>query len=454
MTRNDPREIIDEAQMTTAQIIVVVMTVFLNAIDGFDVLSIAFASPGIATEWGIAQTALGVVLSMELLGMAFGSVLIGGVADKIGRRPTLIGCLVVMVAGMFGATTAGSPVALSFWRVFTGLGIGGMLSANNALVAEFSNKKWRSFCISMMVIGYPLGGTFGGMFASWLLVSHEWRSVFYFGGTVTALLLPAMYFLVPESVHWLTRKQPERALDRVNGALQQLGHPTVSAMPEVDKSDRKKSVGDIFSRGMVAVTLMLTAAYFFHIITFYFILKWTPKIVVNMGFPPSSAGGILTWANFGGALGGAAFGILTARIGLKPLTISILALTAMGVAVFGRTPADLNRMAMLAAFAGFFGNAGVSGLYSIVAYAFPTHVRATGTGFVIGVGRGGAVLSPILAGYLLESGSTLPVVGMIMGAGSLVAAFVLIFFKVEGGQPVESAEKLPKPGQPMARARA
>src|ERR1041385_1428258 len=92
--------------MTVAQFIVVAMTVLLNAMDGFDVLSIAFASPGIAKEWHIAQTALGVVLSMELIGMAFGSILIGGVADRIGRRPTLLGCLAVMALGMLGATTA------------------------------------------------------------------------------------------------------------------------------------------------------------------------------------------------------------------------------------------------------------------------------------------------------------------------------------------------------------
>src|ERR1051326_3145495 len=112
--------------MTVAQIIVVAITVFLNAMDGFDVLSIAFASPGIAKEWGIASTGLGIVLSMELIGMAFGSVLLGGVADKVGRRSTLIGCLLVMAIGMVGATTAASPVQLSLWRVFTGLGIGGM----------------------------------------------------------------------------------------------------------------------------------------------------------------------------------------------------------------------------------------------------------------------------------------------------------------------------------------
>jgi MFS family permease len=187
------------------------------------------------------------------------------------------------------------------------------------------------------------------------------------------------------------------------------------------------------------------------LLTFYFILKWTPRIVGMMGFAASSAGGVLAWANFGGAAGGAIFGFLASRISLRKLSIVILFLTAAGVTVFGNTPNDLATMGYLAAVAGFFGNAGVSGLYSLIAYGFPTHVRATGTGFVIGVGRGGAVLSPILAGYLIGSGNVLPTVGMIMAAGSLIAAVVLMFLKLE-----TSAERERRTGMepPMARARA
>jgi len=427
--------------MTIAQIIVVVLTVLLNAMDGFDVLSIAFASPGIAKEWHVASAALGVVLSMELIGMAFGSIFLGGVCDKIGRRPTLIGCLCMMAIGMLGATTAGSPVQLSVWRVFTGLGIGGMLSATNAVVAEFSNKKWRALSISLMVIGYPLGGVFGGMIAQRLLAVYEWRSVFYLGATATAILLPALIFLVPESVSWLTRKQPADALNRINSALRSLGHETVSALPEVHETDRKKSVGDIFSPGLIAITLICAGAYFLHIISFYFLLKWGPKIVADMGFAASAAGGIITSANIGGALGGAVFGLLSARIGLKPLSIAVLIGNFVAIAAFGRTSPDLATMSTLAIIVGFFGNAAVSGLYSIVAVAFPTHVRATGTGFVIGIGRGGAVLSPLMAGVLLQNGSTLPTIGLIMGAGSLLAAIVLVFLKLGTGRPIEVTDK-------------
>ena len=428
---NDPRDFLNHGKMGALQYAVVIITVFLNAMDGFDVLSISFASPGIAKEWGTTPAALGIVLSMELIGMSIGSFFLGGVADRYGRRPTVLGCLTVMAAGMLLVTTSTDVFQLSIWRVFIGLGIGGILACVNAVVAEFSNVKRRGLCISLMVIGYPLGGTFGGLFASQLLATHSWRSVFYFGAVATGFLIPIVFFLVPESVHWLTRKQPKNALQKINSALLRMGHPTITALPVIREEERKKTVADIFSPGLIAVTLTITAAYFLHIMTFYFILKWSPKIVVDMGFAPSMAGRVLVWANLGGAIGGTVFGYLTTVMDLKKLSIIILALTAVFIAIFGRTSADLDRIKLLASFAGFFGNAGISGLYSLLAIAFPTHVRATGTGFVIGIGRGGAVLSPIIAGFLLQGGADLPTVAMVMGFGSLLAAIVLIFLKME-----------------------
>jgi benzoate transport len=430
----DPREIIDKSAMTTMQFIVVAITVLLNAMDGFDVLAISVSGPGIRTEFGINQAQLGFVLSMELIGMAIGSIFLGGVSDKIGRRNMLLGCLVVMASGMFLATTSATVTMLMIWRVYTGLGIGGMLSTTNAVVAEFSNNRQRGFCISMMVIGYPLGGILCGEIGKALLDAGavNWRVMFTTGAVLSALMIPVVFLLVPESVHWLSRKQPENALARINAALSKLGHAVVSTLPTLTAETRKKSVLDIFSPALATTTILVTLAYFFHITTFYYILKWTPTIVTTMGIPASAASGVLTWANVGGALGGAVFGILTTRIGLKPLTIGILAFTMVGVAIFGQSAPEVTQLSYLAAFAGFFGNAGVSGLYTIVAYVFPTHVRATGTGFVIGVGRGGAVLAPILAGYLFNGGASLGTVGLVMGVGSLLAAIVLIFLTLGG----------------------
>src|SRR5262249_471847 len=155
-----------------------------------------------------------------------------------------------------------------------------------------------------------------------------------------------------------------------------LSHSVISALPEMHVEERKKNLADIFSPALIGITLIVTSAYFLHIVSFYFLLKWGPKIVADMGFAPSSAGRLLTMASFGGAAGGAGFGLLTARLGLKPLTIVILLCNAVAIAVFGRSPRDLDTLTMLAVVVGFFGNAAVSGMYSIVAYAFPTHVRA------------------------------------------------------------------------------
>ena len=432
---NDPRDLIAKSPMSTTQVLIVAITIALNALDGFDVASISFASPGIAAQWGIDRGALGIVLSMELIGMAIGSMFLGGVADKIGRRRTVLGCITVMAVGMFMATTVKGLIDLSVWRVITGLGIGGMLAAINAVSAEFSNLRRRDLSVSLMSIGYPVGAVTGGLIASRLLVSYDWRSVFYLGAAATTILIPVVFFLVPESVHWLAHKQPVGALDQINKTLRKLGHAAVTSLPSLATTGPKKSVGDIFRPGLLQITILVTFAYFFHITTFYFILKWVPKIVVDFGFPPSSAAGVLVWTNVGGATGGAILGLLTQRYGVKTLTIGAMILSTIAVTTFGRTPHDLAMLSAVCAVAGFFTNGAIVGLYALFAKAFPTHVRAFGTGFAIGLGRGGSVLAPIIAGFLFQAGYSLPTVALTMALGSTAAAVVLLFLKLGSERP-------------------
>ena len=429
MTSANPKSVIDNGPMHAWQWLAVAITVGLNGLDGFDVLSISFASPGIAREWGVDQSILGWILSMELLGMAVGSVLLGGVADKIGRRPTMLGCLVAMTSGMHFAGLAGSVNELLGWRLLTGLGIGGMLAAINASAAEFSNNRYRGFAMSLMVIGYPLGGVVGGLVVQHLLAAGDWRDVFAFGAWATAAFIPLVWFVVPETPAFLDRRRPEGALQRVNKILLRFGHAEVAALSSEAAGAPKKSLADIFGPSLIATTLLITFAYFAHITSFYFILKWVPKIVVDMGFEPSAAAGVLTWANVGGAMGGAIFGILAIRFGLKPLTIIALIISSGMIFWFGSGADNLARLSMMVAATGFFTNSGIVGLYSLFAKIFPTHVRATGTGFAIGVGRGGAALAPVLAGYLFVAGFGLQTVALCMGLGSLLAAIALLMLK-------------------------
>lgn len=423
--------------MRVWQWLAICVTVALNAMDGFDVLSISFAAPGIARDWGIDRAALGWVLSTELIGMAVGSVVLGGIADKIGRRPTILGCLLAMTIGMYGAGHAGGVATLLVFRLLTGLGIGGILASINALAAELSSNRWRSLAMALMVVGYPLGGVFGGMVAQGLLASGSWRDVFSFGAGATAACIPLVWFLLPESIAFLERKRATGALARINRILVRFGHAPVAALAAVTAAAERRSVTDIFKPRFVATTLLVTFAYFAHIMSFYFILKWVPKIVVDLGFAAHAAAGVLIWANIGGAIGCAIFGVVATRAGLKPLTIVALVAGSALVVWFGHGATDINALTMRVTIAGLCNNAAIVGLYSLFAKVFPTHIRATGTGFAIGVGRGGAALAPVLAGYLFQAGLGLQRVALIMALGSLMAAVALLALKMPRGADSE-----------------
>jgi benzoate transport len=409
--------------MSRMQVIAVTMMVVLNALDGFDVLSISFASPGIAREWGIDRAALGVVLAMELIGMAIGSVLLGRLSDRIGRRQTMLICLVIMTVGMFMVTTVSTITELSVWRVITGLGIGGMLASINAVAAEFSSSRRKHLSVSLTTIGYPIGAVIGGTIAAQLLKTYDWRSVFYLGTAMTVVCVPLVYLFVPESVYWLAHKRPAGALEKINSTLKRMGHRAIEALPDFEEGHHKRSLAGIFSPALIATTIMVTLAYFFHITTFYFVIKWVPKIVVDMGYEASSAVGVLVWANVGGALGGALLGFLTLRYTVKSLTIAVLLMSMVMVTIFGRSPDNLAMLSLASGAAGFFTNAGVVGLYALFVHSYPTHVRASGTGL---------------------SGVGIPGVALIMAFGSLLAILALLFLKMA---PEEHEMPLPAASQ-------
>jgi MFS family permease len=183
----------------------------------------------------------------------------------------------------------------------------------------------------------------------------------------------------------------------------------------------------------------LSVTYFLHVTTFYFIIKWVPKIVVDMGFAPASAAGVLVWTNVGGAAGGAVLGLLTKRLDLKLLTLAVFIGSAIMVVVFGRGTADLAQLSLICALAGFFTNGGIVGVYALISRAFPTPLRASGTGFVIGVGRGGSFIAPIVAGLLFQAGIGLSLVALIMACGSLLAAVCLAALPKRASIPHSSA---------------
>jgi MFS family permease len=425
----NPIAVIDANPMSVRQWIVVVLMVLLNALDGFDVLSSAFAAPGITKEWGILRSALGVMLSAELVGMGFGSVLLGSLADKAGRKPAMLLCLVIMAIGMYMAHQSTTLSLLTAFRFFTGLGIGGMLAATNAVIAETTSKASRSLAMALYVIGYPIGGVIGGYAAqSWLLVDYDWRAVFLFGAVCTAVMVPLVALLVPETPAFHAARQKPDALARINRSLRALMQPAIAALPQI-KAGIKPKVTDILSKpGLRKVTWLLALGYMFHTFTFYFVLKFAVQIVSDAGFTQPQAASTLTWANIGGATGGLIFGFLLKKWDLKGPTIAAMLLGVAAVAWFGMGHDTLVQWRVSTFLQMFFLNAAIVGYYFAFARGFPAYARGTGTGFALGVGRAGAAGSPIVAGMLFDhlgKQQLLPV-SIIMGVGSLIAILLLL----------------------------
>jgi MFS family permease len=445
----NPIAVIDDNPMTIRQWTVVVIMVLLNALDGFDVLSSAFAAPGITLEWGIPRSELGVMLGAELIGMGFGSVLLGGFADKGGRKPAMLICLGIMAIGMYLAHMASALWPLTFFRFFTGLGIGGMLAATNAVVAESTSRASRSLAMALYVIGYPIGGVIGGYAAqSWLLVDHDWRAVFLFGAVVTAVMIPLVLLLVPETPALHAARRRPGALERVNRSLRALGQAAISALPEVKVEGPKPKVTDILTKpGLRTVSWLLALGYVCHTFTFYYVLKFAVQIVSSDGFTQSQAASTLTWANVGGAIGGLIFGFLLKKWDIKGPTIAAMLLGVGAVAYFGTGHDTLGQWQLAAFLTMFFLNAAIVGFYAAFARGFPAYARGTGTGFALGVGRAGAAGSPIAAGFLftalgapgVANDQLLPV-SLIMTVGCLVSVVMLVLL------PLRDADR--EPGNP------
>jgi MFS family permease len=422
----DPRLLIAREPMQGWQILGVATATACAAAEGFDVYSVSFASPGIAVAWQIDRAVLGAVLSMELVGMGIGALVLGALADRVGRRPTVLACLVMMASGMWLASLAGGVGTLAVVRLYTGLGIGGLLATSSAVVAEYTNDRRRSLAITLMIGGYSLGAVVGGVVASALLAEEaRWQAVFELGALATAaLIVPALLFL-PESIAFLCQRQPKRALSRVNQLLARQGRPPIARLPERLELDSGAGSRALFGPVLRGTTLALTLAFFAYMLTLYFLMKWIPKLVVDMGHPASEAARVLVWANAAGIAGTLAMSVLGQSYDMRRLVMGALVASGAAVFAFGQSSAALASLTAIAAAAAFFVNAANSGFYSIVAQSFPSQLRAGGTGFVIGAGRAGSALGPLIAGILFQAGWSLGLVASVMACGCLVAALSL-----------------------------
>ena len=388
--------------MSRFQQLVVLVCVAINMIDGFDVLAISFAAPDIAKEWQLSPERIGVLLSAGPLGMALGSLFISPFADWLGRRRTSLLCMSVITLGMTLSIFAGDVSSLALCRVVTGLGIGGILAAANTLDAEYSSDRRRASAVSLMAAGYPIGATIFGAVAVYFLDACGWRSVFVFGAVISALMIPLMLLGLPESLDYLLMRNDAGALGRINAILQKANRATLNVLPA--NVPRPRAVVSVFARDTRANAALICAGFFLVMFSFYFLLTWTPKILVDLGMSTSLGVSGSVLMNFGGVLGGLMFGLGATALGVRRFGASVMVLCFFSALVFAALPANLYWLLPVGFVTGLFMFASMSSLYALAPLIFPVEARATGTGLGIGVGRIGAVLGPYIAGLLIGGG--------------------------------------------------
>jgi MFS family permease len=200
----DLRELIDSEKMRPIQWVIVAMCVLLNGLDGYDVAAMSFTATRVQDEFGLSGSELGVVISATLIGMAIGSLLMGYLADRIGRRPTILLSVTLSTVGMYLAAISPNVLMLGTVRVLTGIGVGGILACVTVITSEYSSRRWRGLAIGLYTAGYGIGATVGGLVAVALQAQHGWRSVFLVGAFISTAGLAALLVVLPESVDFLT----------------------------------------------------------------------------------------------------------------------------------------------------------------------------------------------------------------------------------------------------------
>ena len=390
--------------------------------------------------WSRATISLAAAIGIFLYG------LVGPFAAALmlsfGIKRTMLAGLALMTFSTFASLWMTQPWHYVLtWGVLSGVGSGAVASVLGAAVVNRWFATRQGLVMGMLTASAATGALVFLPFLAWLSRLGDWRPVAIAVGCACAALIPLVMLLVPETPAYFAARRPEGALARINKSLRAFAKPEITELPPMPaKADRPK-VTDILSNPRLRpVTLLLAFGYMFHTLTFYYILKFAVQIVSDYppGYAPADAASVLTYANVGGFLGSALFGFVMARFGIRWPTALMLLIGAIMVAYFGMGRDTLTAWQMATMVAGFFTNAAISGYYAAYARGFPAYARATGTGFVLGVGRLGAAGSPLLAGALFGwlGDDQLLTVSIIMAMGSIISLVLFLMLPERNGDDV------------------
>ena len=421
---------INSRNMSVFQIQTVFICTLINMLDGFDVLVMSFAAASVSSEWTLSPYQLGILLSAGLFGMAIGSISLGALADRLGRKRLVNICLVIISAGMFASAYSENQEQLLAFRFVTGIGIGGMLATLTTLVSEYSNESSRGLCIGFLQSGYPLGALLGGIVSVYLIDSFGWRSLFIFGGSLSLIMLPFVFWKLPESLDFLLLRGNQADKSKIQQILTELQIETSEFLDTTEDSEKKADWISLFSSDSRANTLYLWTCYFLLMFSFYFVVSWTPKLLVDAGLTTGQGISAGVYLQAGGLVGAISLGLLGYKFKVPILTSVFFCCGVAAMLFYGLVELSLVSLMLVAAVMGFFLIGAMIGLYTIAPSVYPANVRVSGVGLAIGIGRLGAIVAPLAGGIILNSGYSTDEIFVIFSIPLILAAVAVYKIKL------------------------
>lgn len=402
------RELIDHRPVGAYQKLVVFLCFLIVVMDGFDVAIMGFVAPSLKEAWQLSNNALAPVLSAALAGLAVGAMITGPLADKFGRRKVLIAN--VFVFGLFTLLVASAETLnhMIVYRFIAGCAMGGIMPGVATLATEFSPARSRAFLVTVVFAGFTVGAAGGGFLAAWLIPHYGWHSVFWVGGVAPVVLSLVLVWALPESIGFLAHKK--HAPERIRKLVERCAPGSTTAestfvMPLPERAGSGAApIKTVLNPHYRFGSFMLWGGYFMHLFLVYLLGSWMPTMIKESGMSAAEASIISAMFQLGGPLGSVLLGWLMDRfephrvLGLSYLTGAVL---LIAVSNAGQ---QYVLLCVLAFAVGAAFNGGGTGMNALSSMFFPLSARATGNGWMHGLGRIGAILSAFAGAWLLNLG--------------------------------------------------
>ena len=397
-------DLIDRERMGAFQWRVLILCFLIALFDGFDTQAMAFTGPAILVAFELKAGELAPILTAGIVGMTIGAMVLGLVGDRIGRRPAaLVGVAIFGVATLLtaGATETWHILVL---RVIAGLGMGGCTPIVLALAAEYAPKRLRGTVITGVLLGLPAGAMLGGLLASRMLPVIGWQGIFIVGGIAPLALLVVLFVLLPESMQFKAASGDAAGQAYAAKILAKITRQPLPAdarftVPEESKS--RGSVKALFSEGYARKTLAIWAVYLLNWVAWFMLLSWLPTVLKAAGLPADQAPMGTFTVNLVFIACAIPLSYLLPRVPTRALLVGMFLL---GIAVslgLGYAGTDWTLVFILVGAAGLGIGGQQLALNYLVIGAYPTSLRATATGWAIGIGRAGAIIGSAIGGFFL-----------------------------------------------------